>query len=455
MPDQDFCVRIRALCPAVAVRGDPDYDAILPHLSWNQRLATARRPAAVVPVSTAEEVSAAVRAARHSGRRISPRGGGHNYQAAALRDDVVLLDLAGLDRVEIDRSTRRAQVGAGVRGGDLLERLSAEGFAFPVGHCADVPLSGYILSGGFGWNSGRWGPASASVEAVDLVLADGSIVRASPGEHPDLFWAARGAGAGFFAVVTGYELRLHDLPQATHSINAAWNADSVPVLADWLTEAVRAAADGSEITILVGPHHATGEPAISLHAAATADSARRAREMIDPLAHPPATALQIDAVAREDIAFAALTKLSAMPGGKRVAADHAWCDGAVGDLLVALQPLAGVPTKMSSINIFALGGNGAYALPPDAHGSALSRGGATGVGIYALWDDPDDDERLQQWVRDVDVALAGFRTGRYVGEADLTAAPGRRAECFTPDALARLDELREAYDPEGVFARWP
>ena len=65
------------------------------------------------------------------------------------------------------------------------------------------------------------------------------------------------------------------------------------------------------------------------------------------------------------------------------------------------------------------------------------------------------DEANRAWVRRVDEALAPFRTGRYVGEADLTASPHRRAECFTPDALQRLETLRRRYDPDGVFAVWP
>ena len=80
---------------------------------------------------------------------------------------------------------------------------------------------------------------------------------------------------------------------------------------------------------------------------------------------------------------------------------------------------------------------------------ALSLGGGTGVGIYALWDDPADDAANRAWVRRIDDALAPFRTGRYVGEADLALGPGRRAECFTPEALERLEHLRRRYDPAG------
>jgi FAD/FMN-containing dehydrogenase len=91
-------------------------------------------------------------------------------------------------------------------------------------------------------------------------------------------------------------------------------------------------------------------------------------------------------------------------------------------------------------------------MPEDA---ALTVSAGTGVGIYGLWDDTADDAANRGWVRRVDEALAPFRTGRYVGEADLTLKPNRRAECFTPDALDRLAAIRRRYDPDGLFPPWP
>jgi hypothetical protein len=100
------------------------------------------------------------------------------------------------------------------------------------------------------------------------------------------------------------------------------------------------------------------------------------------------------------------------------------------------------------VDLVAFGGHARVALG----GGALSIGGGTGAGIYALWDDPAHDAANLAWVRQVDDALAPFRTGRYVGEADLALAPGRRAECFTPGVLERLSGLRLRYDPDLRFA---
>ena len=99
----------------------------------------------------------------------------------------------------------------------------------------------------------------------------------------------------------------------------------------------------------------------------------------------------------------------------------------------------------------AFGGHRPVALPE----AALSITGRVGVGIYGMWDDAADDERIQAWVSRADAALSPLRTGRYVGEAALTVDSGRRAECFTPEAFVRLEALRAEYDPRGVFASWP
>lgn len=430
------------------------YDEARERVTWNKRLDKARAPAAIVVATSVEQVQAAIRFAAERGMKISPRGGGHNYEAVALRDESILLDLGSMDRMEVDPEARTAWVGAGVLGGDLIEHLSEHGLGFPIGHCADVALSGYILSGGFGWNSGCWGPAIANVEAIEMVLADGRGVIATADEHPDLFWAARGAGCGFFAVVTCYKLRLHPLPDAACYWSASFSAADASALAPWLSGAVRDASAGAEITCLVGPHHESGEPAILVRASATAATRDEAHAKIASFTAPPDDVRAFDGPTLKDMHFADLTRLSAVPSGKRVAADHLWTEAPVGDLLVALESLAGVPDKSSTVNIFALGGNGHVAEVPDEQESALSLGGSTGIGIYAMWDDPEHDARHIEWVRAVDAALAPFRTGRYVGEASL-AASDRIDECFTPGARERLTELRRRYDPQGRFFGFP
>jgi FAD/FMN-containing dehydrogenase len=450
MPANSF----KALGPLVAQvvpAGSAGFDAARDRAIWNKRLALARAPDAVVVVRSAQEAAEAIRFAIRNGLAVSPRGGGHNYQASSLRDGGILLDLGALDTVEIDLAARTAKVGVGILGSALCEQLAQVGLAFPIGHCVDVALSGYLISGGFGWNAGEWGAACANVEAIEMVTAAGEIVLASAEEHAELFWAARGAGPGFFAAATAFHLKLHPLPPTAYAWRAAFAATSAPALADWLTAAIAAAPAGTEIGCFLFAHWDTGEHAAVLRVSACGDSEAEAREKVSPFTSPPAAARMIGEAKGEALPFTDLFKLSPMPSGKRVAADHLWSDAAVGDLLMAVHEMP-APSADSTIDIVAFGGHTPVAMPPDA---ALTVSGGAGVGIYGLWDDPADDQSNSELVRRVDTALAPFRTGRYVGEADLTIDPGRRAECFTPDALERLEALRRRYDPDGLFAAWP
>lgn len=436
---------------ATVSQGQPGYDAARERVIWNKRLDKTRSPEAIVSVRSAEEAAAAISFAAAHGLKVSPRGSGHHYEAAALRDGGLLIDLGGLDFIEIDAAASAARIGAGVSGDALSERLAGHGFAFPVGHCVDVGLSGYILSGGFGWNAGEWGAACANVAAIEMVTADGQIVLADAARHPDLFWAARGAGPGFFAAVTAYHLKLHPLPPVTYAWRGYFAAACAPALADWLSAAADAAHPTAEIGCFALTHWETHEPAVIIRVAVCAESEDDARGRIASFGSPPATAEAISEAKGEVVRFTDLFEMSPMPEGKRVAADHLWSDAPLGELLMAIHDLPS-PGRHSTVDLVAFGGHSRI---PAWSNAALSLGGGTGAGIYALWDDPADDDANRAWVRKIDDALAPFRTGRYVAEADLTAGPGRLAECFTPEALARLRELRARYDPDGLFFSYP
>jgi FAD/FMN-containing dehydrogenase len=382
------------------------------------------------------------------------RGHGHNYEAAASRDGTIMLDIAALDSLEIDLEARTAWAGAAVSGGMLLEKIEPLGLAFPIGHCSNVPLSGYVLSGGFGWNAGEWGPATANVLAIELVTAAGEHLVVDAEHYPDLFWAARGSGSGYFAAVLRYQLKLHALPKTAFTWSATFTAESAPVVAPWLDAATAQADDAAEIICLVGPDHHSGKPAIIVRASITGDSEEQARGRIEAFRDPPAEAEIIEGPAGEVMDFAELTKLSAMPNGKRVKADQLWSRGTLGEMLLAVHHLADKASKTSSINFISIGGG--KTIPHCGDGdSALSLGGCTGAGIYAMWDDAPDDEHHFAWVRDAGAALDRFRIGRYIGEADLSAGPERLAECFTPETLERIERLRAQWDPGNLFGGFP
>ena len=197
---------------AVFSKGDAGFeDARRGHM-WNARV-PARYPDVVVQVGSEQDVLNAVRMAKREGWRIAIRSGGHSWSANFLRDGGMLLDLGRLQEWSINIPAMTAWVRPGVIGSDLNRALKAHGLFFPTGHCMGVGLGGFLLQGGFGWTSRLWGPACANVTAIDVVTAEGELVHADATQNSDLFWAARGAGPGFFGAVTRFYLALRPRPK--------------------------------------------------------------------------------------------------------------------------------------------------------------------------------------------------------------------------------------------------
>ncbi|AZC12827.1 MULTISPECIES: FAD-binding oxidoreductase [unclassified Microbacterium] len=198
-----------ALGSRVVLPGDAEWD--LARMPWN--LAVDQRPVAVARPETAEDVVEIVRAATAAGLKIAPQSTGH--AAGALADtglaDTVIVSLARLRGVTVDPVARTARVLGGSHWNDVLEATAPHGLTAPHGSAGDVSVAGYSLSGGLSFYARTHGLAVNFVRAVQVVTADGALVRASADENPDLFWAIRG-GSGAFGVVVSLEIDL--LPYA-------------------------------------------------------------------------------------------------------------------------------------------------------------------------------------------------------------------------------------------------
>src|SRR5438067_3018352 len=187
---------------------DPGWDDA--RRAWN--LAVDQRPFAVALVESAEDVVAVVRFARLHGLRVAPQGTGHGASSLESLEDVILVKTERLRRVEIDAAGRRSRAEAGALWGDVVEPAAEQGFVVLHGSSPDVGVVGYSLGGGMGWLARSRGLSANSVTAVELVTADGRLVRADHDDEPDLFWAVRGGG-GNFGVVTAIEIALYDTPK--------------------------------------------------------------------------------------------------------------------------------------------------------------------------------------------------------------------------------------------------
>lgn len=174
------------------------------------------KPLVIVLGSSVQNVQDAVVCAARFKVKVQARSGGHSYAAFALggKDGSLVIDLSGLQGVTVDAASGIARVGGGVRLGNLATALYNQGRrAVSHGTCPGVGIGGHFTHGGFGFSSRAWGLALDAIVALDVVLANGTAVRASAAANADLFYALRGA-AESFGIVTAFHLATQVAPES-------------------------------------------------------------------------------------------------------------------------------------------------------------------------------------------------------------------------------------------------
>ena len=165
-------------------------------------------PAAIVRCMDAEDVKAVVNFARKQEMPLSVRSGGHSASGDSTNDNGVVIDLSDMKGITVDPVRRTARLEPGLTSGEVANTLQPYGLALTSGDTASVGIGGLLLGGGIGWMVREYGLALDHVRAVELVTADGHLLRASAQEHPELFWGLRGGG-GNFGVATAFEVNLN------------------------------------------------------------------------------------------------------------------------------------------------------------------------------------------------------------------------------------------------------
>jgi FAD/FMN-containing dehydrogenase len=189
--------------------GDPDYHRA--RIVWNAIFD--RYPACIAQCGNVADVVAALRFARERQLTVAVRGGGHSAAGFSTCDDGMVLDLRPMQGVLVDAERRVAWVGGGAHLSQLDEAAQKAGLACPVGVIGHTGVGGLTLGGGMGRLQRKYGLTIDNLLSVDLVTADGDIVRADEHENSELFWGVRGAGANF-GVITSFRFRLHPVGPA-------------------------------------------------------------------------------------------------------------------------------------------------------------------------------------------------------------------------------------------------
>jgi FAD/FMN-containing dehydrogenase len=196
----------REVSGRILTAADTEWD--VERLGWD--LHVDQRPLAVVHVTGAEDIVAAVRFAKRHGMSVTAQPVGHTATTAV--DGTILLRTTGLRGLSVDIAGRTARVEAGVRWRDLNAALSDTGLTSLPGSSGDPTVVGYTLGGGMSWFGRKFGLASNHLRAVELVDPDGEFIRVTEHSDPELFWALRGCG-GDFGIVTAMEVDLLPYPE--------------------------------------------------------------------------------------------------------------------------------------------------------------------------------------------------------------------------------------------------
>lgn len=439
---------LRGLCGgAVHLPGDRDYDAA--RMPWN--LAMDDRPAAVAYPAFPDEVQALLRTAAAEGLRVAPQGTGHGSPALAGElADAVLLRTSAMTELRIDADRRTARVGAGVLWGDVVRRAGTVGLAGLHTSSPSVGVVGSTLGGGLSFYGRRYGLQSSMLTAVELVLADGTHVRATDEHEDELLWASRGGGGGI-GVVTAAEFDLVPVRTAYAGM-LAWDWDrTAEVLRTWARWAVDAPEDVSTIARLFQapddpdlPDGIRGRKVIVIDGAVLGDE-DTARELLAPLrARRP----EIDTFTT--VPTASLARLHIEPEEPTPAyADSivlaSFPDDAVEALVAAAGPDSG--SRLLFTEVRQLGGALGRPAPRPAamdriDGSFL----VLGVGVT------EDDREMAGLRSDADRVLGDLAPWQaselYLPMVEHNAEVQRG---WTPSAWDRLLALQAAVDPHGLF----
>jgi hypothetical protein len=432
----------------------PGYDTA--RTIWNGNVD--RRPAIVARCTGVADVVAAVRSAREHDLEIAIRGGGHNVAGTAVCDDGIVIDLSTMRAVWVDPVGRSAWVQGGALWSDVDHETQAHGLATTGGIVGHTGVAGLTLGGGIGFLMRKHGLAVDNLVEAEVVTAEGSIVRASGDEHPDLFWALRGGG-GNFGVVTSFRFALHPVGPSLMAGPVFWAAEDTVELLRFYRDFAADAPDelgsvvrlGTVPPLQVIPEDLHGRPAIAViccYTGALEDGERAVRPLrrfgrplVDLLEPSSYAAFQCgfdDTVLHGWHYYWKATNVARLSDAAiDVIADHAYAAG----------------SSRSYAAMFHMGGAVAR-VPHDATAYA-ARDVAHNIVIDAVWLPAEAEELAAAetaWARRFLEALRPHCSGGvYVNFLDSDDDASRVREAYGDQIYGRLADVKATYDAANAF----
>ena len=412
-----------------------------------------RRPAAIVRPTSAPIVAAAVRFAREHDLEVVVKSGGHSAAGFKGADGCLVVDLSGMRGVQVDPRTRIARSNGGALLGELDVAAQAHGLVCPTGVVGHTGVAGLTLGGGVGRLQRHFGLTIDNLAAVEIVTADGRLVRATETDEPELFWGLRGAGWNF-GIATAFEFRLQPFGPDLHRGVLGFPATQVQdVWAVFREYALRAPDTVSMIFGIdrAGPH--SGHPddlvgkAITYLAwnhSGSADDVERdtagLRVGPAPVTSTIGSARYLDVQTAHDLVFA---------WGSRSFIKSHNANDVRHEALDELVELVATAPGEGTFSVTALGG--AIGLVPEDATAFAGRASAFDLSTDSNWTDPALDEACADWCRRVLAVVEPDRALGAYSNGNSDAGPEESRRIYGDAKLARLAALKREWDPDNVF----
>jgi FAD binding domain/Berberine and berberine like len=418
---------------------------------WNASIS--RFPGLIARCAGVADVIAAVRFARENELLLAVRGGGHSFPGQSVCDGGLVIDLSPMKGIRVDPEARTVRAQAGVLLGELDRETQAFGLAVPSGIVTHTGLSGLTLGGGIGWLMRKYGLTIDQLLSVDLLTANGELVKASAEENPDLFWGVRGGG-GNFGIVTEFKFRLNPVGPTVLAGPIFWPMEDSPEVLRFYREWMAEAPD-ELMTVVVHrkapplpfvPPELHGKLVVSV-VCCYAGPLEEGEKVVKPLKAFGSPVLDL-CQPKPFLAHQAMFDPS-FP--------HGWwyymrsCD--VAELTdqvidITVEHSLRISSPLTAFPIWQRGGAaGRVGEEETAFGG---RDAGHTFNITAVTEAAEGFDEEREWVRNFWSALEPYHTGAYVNFL-MEEGEERVREAYGPRKYDRLEALKRRWDPENLF----
>ena len=423
--------------------GDPGWDAA----RGTFNLLDDQQPQAIAFPADERQVAAVVADARERDLRVAVQATGHNAGPLGSLEETLILNTSALTGVSIDAAARRVRVGAATRWRDVVPQLSELGLAALHGSSPHVGIVGYSLGGGIGWLARKHGMQTNAVTAIELVTAEGHLVRADAVHEPELFWALRG-GNGNFGVVTALEFAVQPVRELYSGALFFPLEQTADVLHAWmellptLPEEITSWANVLHFPPLPELPEAVRGRSFAIVMAAFLGTEADGRELLRPLR---ALGPGLDTFALQPpVGLSELAMDPPDPLPYRTT--HALLGELPATLIEDMAEIAGPGSALTMLQLRHMGG--ALARREPGAGARATLPGQ--VSMFGLGVIPGEDagRAVSSQLETLSSVAAAHRAGDY---PNFVEEPADASAFFDAETWARLRQVKALYDPEDLF----